>query len=80
MKTVWEMDAGGGGGVAGYETNEDVFLGVGCGSPEDDKNHSTSVQTSTSVQSTVPARGCHLMLFNVGIIPVVTHVTLWESS
>ena len=57
MKTLWEMDAGGGGGVGGYETDEDEFLGVGCDSPEDDKNRSTSFQTSTSVQAPVPARG-----------------------
>ena len=28
MKTVWEMDAGGGGGVSGYETDEEEFLDI----------------------------------------------------
>ena len=44
MKTVWEMDAGGGGGVGGYETDEEEFLGVGCDSTEYREHHQSLFQ------------------------------------
>ena len=44
-------NAGGGGGVGGYETDEDEFLGVGCDNTEYREYH------SISVPAPVPAKG-----------------------
>jgi hypothetical protein len=49
MKTVWEMDAGGVGGVGGYETDEEEFLD----SPEYRKHHLISVPTPIRARGAV---------------------------